>query len=293
MNDITESASYGAAPVLVSHALCPLCAARGHRAGREGHCVRAARYRPGGQAEWFLAVSPLGKTPVLLTGGAALFESAVICEYLDETHAPRLHPDDALLRARQRAWMEFGSALLNLIGDFYNAEDADALADKAAGIRNRLAQVEAALGEGPYFMGGQFGMVDAVFGPVFRYFDVFDGIADFGMMTGLPRTAAWRAALACAAIGQAGGIGGIRRSAARVPAQARLGAVGRDGGGAVSVRRKRRYAARLRPCGRSPPPPRSPPGGTGPAPRPRWPGRTTPAGRPRFADRSAACAAPA
>ncbi|GJJ01703.1 glutathione S-transferase [Duganella rhizosphaerae] len=146
--------------------------------------------------DWFLAMSPLGKTPVLLTDGVALFESAVICEYLDETHAPRLHPSDALLRAQQRSWMEFGSALLNLIGGFYNAADQQALAAKAAEIHARFEQVEAALGEGPYFMGGQFGMVDAVFGPVFRYVDVFDTIADFGMLAGLPRTAAWRAALA-------------------------------------------------------------------------------------------------
>lgn len=29
---------------------------------------------------WFLAVSPLGKTPVLLVGDQPVFESAVICE---------------------------------------------------------------------------------------------------------------------------------------------------------------------------------------------------------------------
>ncbi len=34
--------------------------------------------------------------------------------------------------------------------------------------------------------------VDAVFGPVFRYFDVFDEIADFGCFRDLPKVAAWR-----------------------------------------------------------------------------------------------------
>ena len=64
--------------------------------------------------DWFLAVSPLGKTPVLLAGEepdrTAVFESAVICEYLDDTLTPHLHPADALERARHRSWMEFGSA---------------------------------------------------------------------------------------------------------------------------------------------------------------------------------------
>ena len=44
-------------------------------------------------------ISPLGKTPVLLVDDAPVFESAVICEYLDETLALRLHPADALERA--------------------------------------------------------------------------------------------------------------------------------------------------------------------------------------------------
>lgn len=45
--------------------------------------------------DWFLALSPLGKTPVLQVRGQSLFESAVICEYLDEVATPALHPQDA------------------------------------------------------------------------------------------------------------------------------------------------------------------------------------------------------
>ena len=56
-------------------------------------------------------------------------------------------------------------------------------------------QVEAALGDGPYFGGASFSLVDAVFGPVFRYFDVFDAIGDFWF---LDRAAAG-AGLACRA----------------------------------------------------------------------------------------------
>jgi glutathione S-transferase len=35
-----------------------------------------------------------------------------------------------------------------------------------------------------------------VFGPVFRYFDVFDEIADFGILAAKPKLARWRNALA-------------------------------------------------------------------------------------------------
>src|SRR5437868_3984733 len=53
------------------------------------------------------------------------------------------------------------------------------------------------LGKTPVLLDGErFSLVDAVFGSVFRYFDALDRIADFGILAGLPKTAAWRAALA-------------------------------------------------------------------------------------------------
>lgn len=109
---------------------------------------------------------------------------------------PRLHPEDALSRAHHRAWMEFGSSLLNTIAAFYNAKDDATLNAQADQLRARLAQVEAALADGPWFAGERFGLVDAVFGPVFRYFDVFDGLGDFYFFDELPKATAWRAALA-------------------------------------------------------------------------------------------------
>jgi glutathione S-transferase len=148
---------------------------------------------------WFRALSPLGKTPVLQVGEDAIFESAVICDYLDETHEPRLHPESALDRARHRSWMEFGSAVLNTIGAFYNAPDAKSLAARAQDIHARFEQIEQVLTEGPYFAGERFSIVDAAFGPVFRYFDVFDEIADFGCFRNLPKVTAWRIQLAARA----------------------------------------------------------------------------------------------
>ena len=53
-----------------------------------------------------------------------------------------------------------------------------------------------ALAAWPWFDGEEFSLVDAVFGPVFRYFDVFDDIADFGILAGKPKLARWRKNLA-------------------------------------------------------------------------------------------------
>jgi glutathione S-transferase len=145
--------------------------------------------------DWFLKVSPLGKTPVLLVGDTAIFESAVILEYLEDTQTPPLHPADPLARAEHRAWIEFGSAILNDIWGLYTAPDQAAFASKAAVLREKFTRVEARL-KAPWFDGEAFSLVDAVFGPVFRYFDAFDRIGDFGILSGLPKVATWRAALA-------------------------------------------------------------------------------------------------
>ncbi|MGE5365936.1 MAG: glutathione S-transferase C-terminal domain-containing protein [Betaproteobacteria bacterium] len=47
----------------------------------------------------------------------------------------------------------------------------------------------------PYFDAERFSLVDVVFGPIFRYFDAFDRIGDFGILAGRPTVAAYRQAL--------------------------------------------------------------------------------------------------
>lgn len=182
---------------LVSHDLCPYVQ-RAAIVLREKGVPFARRWIDlADKPDWFTALSPLGKTPVLVADGEAVFESAVICEYLDETTGPRMHPQDPLQRARHRGWMEFGSTVLETIWRFYTAPDAAALAAQRALLHQRFAQLEAALDpHGPFFAGARFGLVDAVFGPVFRYFDTFETLGLGGWFDDLPRVAAWRAALA-------------------------------------------------------------------------------------------------
>jgi len=144
--------------------------------------------------DWFKAISPLGKTPLLKVGDRAIFESAVILEYLEETQPRPLHPADPLARAEHRAWIEFSSAVLAQIAGFYGAPDAAMLRAKADALRGLFGRLEERVA-GLWFDGETFSLVDAAFGPVFRYFDVFDGIDDFGILDGSPRLAAWRTAL--------------------------------------------------------------------------------------------------
>ncbi len=181
---------------LVSYALCPYAQRVAIVLAEKGIPFTRRDIDLAAKPDWFTAISPLGKVPLLLVDGEVLFESAVICEYLDETAAPRLHPDEPLARARQRAWVEFASASLAAIAALYNAPDQEALLARCRELGARFEQVEAQLGDGPYFGGKRFTMVDAAFAPVLRYFDVFDTVADFGLFGARPKLRRWRAALA-------------------------------------------------------------------------------------------------
>jgi glutathione S-transferase len=181
---------------LISHKLCPYVQRAVIALTEKGVAFERIDVDLSNKPDWFVAISPLGRTPVLHVGEVPIFESAVILEYLEETEPKPLHPTDPLIRAEHRAWIEFGSAILNDIAGFYAAKDEATFKAKTSQLEQRFARLEARLKASPWFDGENFSLVDAVFGPVFRYFDVFDEIADFGILAGKPKLARWRIALA-------------------------------------------------------------------------------------------------
>ncbi|NSL54277.1 glutathione S-transferase family protein [Uliginosibacterium sp. IMCC34675] len=190
---------------LISHPLCPFV--------QRAAIVLIEKQLPfhrinvdlGDKPAWFLAISPTGKVPLLQVQEAdgaeeILFESVAICEYLQETQpGPSLYPDDPLTRAKHRAWIEFGSATLGEAWGYLNARDQPSADLKAASFKDKLAQLEKALGPGPYFAGEAFGMVDAVFAPIFRYFAVLQTDSTESLFADFPRGNAWRKALSARA----------------------------------------------------------------------------------------------
>ncbi|TGV63322.1 glutathione S-transferase family protein, partial [Mesorhizobium sp. M00.F.Ca.ET.158.01.1.1] len=97
-------------------------------------------------------------------------ESAVILEFLEETQANPLHPADPYARARHRAWIEYGSAILNAIGRFYSAPSEAGFLAESSALSAMFGRLEAELADdtprrGPWFAGGRFSLVDALYGP--------------------------------------------------------------------------------------------------------------------------------
>jgi len=191
-----------AALKLISHKLCPYVQRAVIALLEKGVPFERIDIDLANKPDWFLKLSPLGKVPVLVVSGddgrnVALFESNVICEYIEETQAgQKLHPRDALVRAEHRGWMEFGSAILGDLWGLETATDAAAFESKRQAVAAKFARVEAALGAGPFFAGRNFGLVDAVFAPVFRYFDLFDQLTELRVFTHTPKLRAWRSVLA-------------------------------------------------------------------------------------------------
>jgi glutathione S-transferase len=182
--------------VLVSHVLCPYVQRVAIALHEKGAAFRRIDVDLASKPDWFVAISPLGKTPLLQVDDAVIFESAVILEYLEETIAPSLHPATPLRRADHRGWIEFASSVLNDIAGLYNAADPAAFAAKRDALRAKFERLEDRLVGTPFFDGAGFSLVDAAFAPALRYWDVFDELAPFGTFEGLGKVQAWRAALA-------------------------------------------------------------------------------------------------
>src|SRR5688572_19915086 len=95
--------------------------------------------------DWFKAISPTGKVPLLKVGDEVLFESSVIVEYLEETQPRPLHPQAPLSKARHRAWMEFGSAILADIWALETTPDEKVFHAKAKLLKEKFKKLENAL----------------------------------------------------------------------------------------------------------------------------------------------------
>ncbi len=86
---------------------------------------------PDNRPDWFLAISPHKKVPVLrVDDTVSLFESNAINEYLDETIAPRLHPEDPVARAINRAWTDY-------VPTFAESVTGMAYAERRGGLQRR------------------------------------------------------------------------------------------------------------------------------------------------------------
>ncbi|MCC4599104.1 glutathione S-transferase family protein [Xanthomonas melonis] len=186
---------------LISHPLCPFVQRAAIVLREKAVPFDRIQVDLAAKPHWFLALSPTGKVPLLVVAEpdgteTTIFESMVICEYLEETQpGVPMYSTNALVRARQRGWTEFAGQTLSDTWQFLHATDRQMANARQTAVRANFERLESELGVGPYFDGNTFGMVDAVFAPVFRYFDVLSPTLSPPIFDGLPRVSVWRGAL--------------------------------------------------------------------------------------------------
>src|SRR6201985_3860674 len=181
--------------LLVSFKTCPWVQRSAIALREKGTPFEFRHIEPDNRPDWFLAISPHKKVPVLrIDDSVSLFESSAINEYLDETIAPRLHPEDPAVRAINRAWTDYVPTFSSSVtGCAYSATEAD-YQKAIAKIPEAFDRLEKALekqGSGPFFNGAKYSLVDAAYAPFLQRYVFLDRVKRLSHIEKVARLTSW------------------------------------------------------------------------------------------------------
>jgi glutathione S-transferase len=143
----------------------------------------------------FLKLNPYGKVPVIVDGGATLYESCIINEYLEDKYPePALMPKDPSRKARVRLLIDYGLNHLN--ASYQKLREAlmkdekersqESIAAATRELKELLQRFEQEMGEQPY-LAGDFSLLDAALIPRFLRMESWGVLPD----PALPRLGRW------------------------------------------------------------------------------------------------------
>ena len=138
-----------------------------------------------------LSLNPRGLVPTLQYENKPLYESTVLCEFLEEAfpdHTPHLSPKDPYVRARTRIWTDYvGSRIIPAYHRFLQHQGEQGLKEKQTEFLNHLKGFTREMDStGPYFLGEEFSLIDVAIAPwanrlwVFDHFKGGSGIPEEG-----------------------------------------------------------------------------------------------------------------
>ncbi|KAG6995690.1 hypothetical protein G7Y79_00043g079740 [Physcia stellaris] len=143
--------------------------------------------------ESLLSLNPRGLVPTLAYENKPLYESTVICEFLEDAYPDygvKLLPAEPYLRARMRIWVDFVSTrVLPAFHRFLQFQPGQqgekTIEDVRSGFLDTLRQFAEAMDEeGPFFLGKDPTLVDYVLAPWAVRLWIFDHFKEGGL--GLP-----------------------------------------------------------------------------------------------------------
>ncbi len=162
----------------------------------KGHPVEASDFDGGIKSEAYLALSPIGKMPLLVDGDFVLPESQLIAEYFDAAlDGPKLTPADPQVAARVRLVCRIADTyFVPHLGGLFGARDnPEGLAPAKAGIADALRYIEHFRNADDAFaVGDSFGLADAALIPLFFFLDAMDrGLGTAQLIADQPGVAAY------------------------------------------------------------------------------------------------------
>jgi glutathione S-transferase len=157
----------------------------------------------GKKPDWFLQMTPYGKTPVIRHDGCVVFESLIMNEYLNENFPGRdLMPSTAGERAQARNWMHYcDNMLVPQLKNIAQAQvnSADEIQEHVDTISKSLTYIEErgfpAGSDFPFWFGKELSLLDICYDTFFDALSVTEEIINEPILGDFTAHASWRQAL--------------------------------------------------------------------------------------------------
>jgi glutathione S-transferase len=148
--------------------------------------------------EGFTQISRYGKVPVIKHGEVEIYESAIINEYLEEVFPePALLPHDPSAKAVARIWVDYANTrLVPAFNKLLRGKDTQEQEQGRREFLESLLYIEKEglgklSGNGPYWLGENFSLVDISFYPWFERLPVLEKFRNFTLPTETPKVQQW------------------------------------------------------------------------------------------------------
>jgi len=148
--------------------------------------------------DWFLELSPTGNVPLLvIDSDKSLFESAAICQYLQDMYWTKLFPVDAYDRAFQQGVIAIGDKILSLTANLIYRDLSENMVDATLHqINTQMSIISVLMTPDSVAKDQDLSMLDMVFATVFRPFALISAGLNRDLFAGFPTLRRWSNQLA-------------------------------------------------------------------------------------------------
>lgn len=144
--------------------------------------------------DWYHEVLPTGKVPLLEHNGYRIWESAIVCEYLEDAFPDKpLLPSEPGPKAGARIWIDWvSSSFVPLYYKLLKAQSPQEQADHTTELVTALEKLEnEGFEDGPWIHGQQISLVDLETYPWFERWPVLSHYRDFEIPSRFEKLWAW------------------------------------------------------------------------------------------------------